>query len=298
MIDDRHSDCLLQVEVQPDPDVSAAEIQRLLVGLSAEHERFVAVFDPEARLVVVWGQDELHLEEAAQLIKSGVGAKAQLGAPQVMYRETIRRSAESDVKLPSGTGNTVRVRLSVEPLETGDGRELKTDTGGDTVSFTLAGEIESGIDRMLDEGVLLGFPMTDLKVTLLAAVCPKGAARMEDLARAATVALRDALDRSTPELLEPIGHFQVTAPEEHLGDIIGDLNNRRGMIRAADANEDMAVIEAEVPLAEMFGFANTLAVLSERKATCEVKSNRYQKAPTRPIEDPPPSEPAAAALRA
>lgn len=298
MIDDQRDDCLLQVAVQPDPDIVAVEIQRLVNELSAEHAGFVAAFDQEAGLVVVRGRDELHLEESALLIKSRLSGKTQLGAPQVMYRETIRRRAESDVKVPSGAGSTARVWLAIEPLETGNGREFENETGEDAASLALAGEIEDAIDGVLDQGVLQGFPMTDLGVTLLAAACPTDGTKIENLARAAVVALRDALHRSAPKLLEPVGDFEVTAPEDFLGDIIADLNRRRGGICAVDAREDLTVIEAEVPLAQMFGFANTLANLSGGNATCALKSTRYQRAPTRPKDDPPPSEPAAAALRA
>lgn len=301
MFGPRNIDCLLEVAIQPKTETPAAELQRLIDELSAHDPQFSALLVDASQTVLIRGRDELHLEQSASLFESRLGSKVLLGAPQIVYRETIQRRAGADQTQERGSYNAQRsaaVRLQIEPLEAGSGCEFENMANGDAVPSKLIPEIERSIARALDSGCLAGFPMTDIRVTLLDGVFHDLGSDKRALRNAIRLAFVEAANRADPVLLEPISLIEVTSPEDYIGDVLGDLINRRGWICGTYQRDKTLIIEAHVPVAEMFGYANTLANLTEGRATYSTKSNHYQRVPRRPSDDPPPSEPAAAALRA
>jgi elongation factor G len=207
---------------------------------------------------------------------------ANVGAPQVAYRETITRSSEVDYthkKQTGGTGQFAAVTIIVEPNEPGKGYEFESKIVGGAVPKEFVPAVEKGLEAMLGSGVLAGFPVVDLKVRLIDGAShdvDSSAMAFEICARAA---LREALQKGAPALLEPIMKVEVVTPEDYTGSVIGDLNSRRGQIQGQDMRGNANVIAAMVPLANMFSYVNNLRSMSQGRATFTMQFDHYAEVP-------------------
>jgi elongation factor G len=227
---------------------------------------------------------ELHLEIIVDRMKREFGVEANVGAPQVAYRETIKRAcAEVEgkfVKQTGGRGQYGHVWLKVEPNEKGKGYEFVDAIKGGSVPREYIPAVQRGLNETLPNGVLAGFPVVDVKVTLFDGSYHEVDSNENAFRMAASIAFKDGMRKASPVLLEPMMAVEVETPEEKMGDVMGDLSSRRGMIQGM---EDMVggskAIRAEVPLAEMFGYSTTLRSLTQGRATYTMEFKHYSEAP-------------------
>jgi elongation factor G len=240
--------------------------------------------DEESGQTIISGMGELHLEIIVDRMKREFGVEANVGAPQVAYRETIRKPCDKVegrfVKQSGGRGQYGHVWLKLEPQEPGKGFEFVDAIKGGAVPREYIPAVEKGIQDTLPTGVLAGFPVVDVKVTLFDGSYHEVDSNENAFKMAGSIALKEGLRRANPTLLEPIMAVEVETPEEFMGNVVGDLNSRRGMIQGM---EELAgggkTIRAEVPLAEMFGYSTTLRSLSQGRATYSMEFKHYAEAP-------------------
>jgi elongation factor G len=208
--------------------------------------------------------------------------EANIGAPQVAYRETITRIADVDYthkKQTGGSGQYARVKMRFEPMPAGSGFEFENDVVGGTVPKEYVPGVEKGVKGSLDNGVLAGFPVIDLKVTLTDGAYHEVDSSALAFEIAARAAMKEGLAKAAPKLLEPIMRVEVVTPREYMGDAIGDLNSRRGRITGQDQRGNAEVINAMVPLANMFGYVNTLRSMSQGRAQYTMHFDHYEQVP-------------------
>jgi elongation factor G len=239
--------------------------------------------DNESGQTVIKGMGELHLEIIVDRMKREFKVDANVGQPQVAYRETITKTAELDYthkKQTGGSGQFARVKIVLEPLEPGSGFEFEAKVVGGSVPKEYIPGVEKGIKSVLDTGVLAGFPMLDLKVSLIDGAyhdVDSSALAFEICSRAA---LREALQEGKSVLLEPIMKVEVVTPEDFTGSVIGDLNSRRGQIQGQDMRGNANVVNAMVPLANMFGYVSNLRSMSQGRATFTMQFDHYEQVPS------------------
>jgi elongation factor G len=225
---------------------------------------------------------ELHLDIKVDILKRSYKVEANIGAPQVAYREKITRKVTKDYvhkKQTGGSGQFARVKIVAEPLPPGTGFVFENEVVGGTVPKEYVPGVEKGLESVLGSGVLAGFPVVDLKVSLIDGRyhdVDSSALAFEIASRAA---LREALQKGGPVLLEPIMKVEVVTPEDYTGGVIGDLNSRRGQIQGQDMRGNANVINAMVPLANMFGYVNTLRSMSQGRATFTMQFDHYAEVP-------------------
>jgi elongation factor G len=231
---------------------------------------------------------ELHLDIKVDILKRTYKVEANIGAPQVAYREKITRSATVDYthkKQTGGSGQFAQVKIIAEPSEPGKGFEFVNKVVGGTVPKEYIPGVEKGLESVLGAGVLAGFPVLDLKVTLIDGRyhdVDSSALAFEIAGRAA---LREALHKAHSVLLEPIMKVEVVTPEDYTGGVIGDLNSRRGQIQGQDMRGNANVVNAMVPLANMFGYVNTLRSMSQGRATFTMQFDHYAEVPKAVAEE-------------
>jgi elongation factor G len=226
---------------------------------------------------------ELHLDIKIDILKRApYNLKVNVGAPQVAYRETITRAAEVDYthkKQSGGSGQFARVKLQIEPNEKGAGFEFESKIIGGAVPKEFIPGVEKGIKSVLPNGVIAGFPLLDVKAALVDGAyhdVDSSALAFEIASRAA---FREAVQKAGPKLLEPIMKVEVVSPEDYVGSVIGDLNARRGQIQGQDMRGNANVITAFVPLANMFGYVNTLRSMSQGRAQYTMQFDHYEQVP-------------------
>jgi len=231
---------------------------------------------------VIKGMGELHLEILVDRMRREFKVEASVGAPQVAYRETITRSAEIDYthkKQTGGSGQFARVKLTFEPLEPGEGFVFENKVTGGSVPKEFVAGVVKGLNSSRETGVLAGFPMIDFKATLFDGASHDVDSSVLAFEIATRAAFREGIPRAAPVLLEPMMRVEVVTPEEYMGDIIGDLNSRRGHITGMDARGNAQVINAMVPLANMFGYINNLRSMSQGRAQYTMHFDHYEKVP-------------------
>ena len=225
---------------------------------------------------------ELHLEILVDRMKREFGVEANVGAPQVAYRETIRKSVDSVegkfIKQSGGRGQYGHVVLKVEPAP-GKGFEFVDAIKGGVVPREFIPAVEKGLKETLPNGVLAGFPVVDVKVTLFDGSSHDVDSNENAFKMAASIAFKDGMKKASPALLEPMMAVEVETPEEFMGNVMGDLSSRRGIVQGMEDNPTGKVIKAEVPLAEMFGYSTTLRSLSQGRATYTMEFKHYTEAP-------------------
>ena len=226
---------------------------------------------------------ELHLDIKVDILKRTHKVEVTVGAPQVAYRETITRAAEVDYthkKQTGGTGQFARVILEIEPNEKGKGYEFESKIVGGTVPKEFIPGVEKGLNSVMTSGVVAGFPVVDVKVALVDGAYHEVDSSAIAFEIAARAALREGLQKAGSVLLEPIMKVEVTTPEDYLGGVIGDLNSRRGQIVGTGNRGNAQIVNAMVPLANMFGYVNNLRSMSQGRASYTMQFDHYEQVPT------------------
>jgi elongation factor G len=238
--------------------------------------------DQESGQTILKGMGELHLDIKVDILKRTYKVDANIGAPQVAFREKITRAVTKDYthkKQTGGSGQFAQVKIVVEPTEPGHPFEFENKIVGGSVPKEYIPGVEKGLESVLGSGVLAGFPVVDLKVSLIDGRyhdVDSSALAFEIASRAA---LREAMQEARPVLLEPIMKVEVVTPEDYTGSVIGDLNSRRGQIQGQDMRGNANVINAMVPLMNMFGYVNNLRSMSQGRATFTMQFDHYAEAP-------------------
>ena len=276
-------DPVIEIAIEPKSKADQEKLGVALAKLAAEDPSFRVSTDPESGQTILKGMGELHLDIKVDILKRSYRVEANIGAPQVAYRERITRPVTVDYthkKQTGGSGQFARVKIVAEPLPPGKGFEFENKIVGGSVPREYVPGVEKGLESVLGAGVLAGFPVVDLKVTLI-----DGASHDVDSSAlafeiASRTALREALQKGGSVLLEPIMKVEVVTPEDYTGSVIGDLNSRRGHIQGQDMRGNANVINAMVPLANMFGYVNTLRSMSQGRATFTMQFDHYEQVPS------------------
>ena len=275
---------VIHVAVEPKTKADQEKMGMALNRLAQEDPSFRVRTDEESGQTIISGMGELHLEIIVDRMKREFGVEANVGAPQVAYRETIRKPVEKVegkfVKQSGGRGQYGHVWLKLEPRQPGEGFEFVDAIKGGSVPREYIPAVQKGINDTLPNGVLAGFPVVDVKVTLIDGSYHEVDSNENAFKMAGSMAFKEGMRRANPTLLEPIMSVEVETPEDFMGNVVGDLNSRRGVIMGMD---DMAgggkAVKSEVPLAEMFGYSTTLRSLSQGRATYSMEFKHYAEAP-------------------
>src|SRR6186997_3309076 len=268
--------------VEPKTKVDQEKMGVALNRLAQEDPSFRVRTDEESGQTIISGMGELHLEILVDRMKREFGVEANVGAPQVAYREAIKKLVQVEgkfIKQSGGRGQYGHVWLKVEPSEQGKGFEFVDAIKGGTVPREFIPAVEKGLRETLPNGVLAGFPVVDVKVTLFDGSSHDVDSNENAFKMAASMAFKDGMRQATPVLLEPMMAVEVETPEDFMGNVVGDLSSRRGMIQGMDDLPTGKVVKAEVPLAEMFGYSTTLRSLSQGRATYTMEFKHYTEAP-------------------
>ncbi len=273
---------VIEIAVEPKTKGDQEKMGQALARLATEDPSFRVAVDKESGQTVIKGMGELHLEIIVDRMKREFKVEANVGAPQVAYRETITRVSEVDYthkKQTGGSGQFARVKIRFEPLPPGSGFIFENDVVGGSVPKEYIPGVEKGLKGSLENGVLAGFPVIDLKATLYDGAyhdVDSSALAFEIAARAA---FKEGMQKAAPKLLEPVMRVEVVTPKDYMGDVIGDLNSRRGRITGQDQRGNAEVINAMVPLANMFGYINTLRSMSQGRAQYSMQFDHYEQVP-------------------
>jgi elongation factor G len=281
-------DPVIEIAIEPKSKADQEKLGVALAKLAAEDPSFRVSTDQESGQTILKGMGELHLDIKVDILKRTYKVDANIGAPQVAYREKITRPVTVDYthkKQTGGSGQFARVKIVAEPGPAGSGFEFESEIIGGSVPKEYIPGVEKGLESVLGSGVLAGFPVVDLKVKLVDGAyhdVDSSALAFEIASRAA---LREALQKGGPVLLEPIMKVEVVTPEDYTGGVIGDLNSRRGQIQGQDMRGNANVITAMVPLANMFGYVNNLRSMSQGRATFTMQFDHYERVPQNVAEE-------------
>jgi elongation factor G len=273
---------VIEIAVEPKTKADQEKMGAALARLATEDPSFRVAVDHESGQTVIKGMGELHLEIIVDRMKREFKVEANIGAPQVAYRETITRKADVDYthkKQTGGSGQFARVKMHFEPLPPGSGFQFENKVVGGTVPREYIPGVEKGVKGSLDNGVLAGFPVIDFKVQLTDGAYHEVDSSALAFEIAARAAMKEGLAKAGPKLLEPIMKVEVVTPRDYMGDVIGDLNSRRGRITGQDQRSNAEVINAMVPLANMFGYVNTLRSMSQGRAQYTMHFDHYEQVP-------------------
>ncbi len=273
---------VIHVAVEPKTKADQEKMGIALGKLAQEDPSFRVRTDQESGQTIISGMGELHLEIIVDRMKREFNVEATVGAPQVAYRETIRKSVEAEgkfVRQSGGRGQYGHVWLRLEPMEPGSGFVFENAVVGGTVPKEFIGPTQKGVEEALENGIIAGFPVVDVKVTIF-----DGSYHDVDSSEAAfkiagSMGFKAGAVKANPVLLEPIFAVEVVTPEEYMGDIIGDINSRRGMMQGMEDEAGAKIIRCEVPLSEMFGYATTVRSLSQGRATYTMQFEKYMEVP-------------------
>ncbi|MEG9862554.1 MAG: elongation factor G [Parvularculales bacterium] len=275
-------DPVIEVAVEPKTKADQEKMGVALNRLAQEDPSFRVSSDVESGQTIIKGMGELHLDIIIDRMKREFKVDANVGAPQVAYRETFSKKAELDYthkKQTGGAGQFARMKIIVEPQEPGDGYEFENKIVGGSIPKEYIPGIQKGIDSVRDGGVLAGFPVIDFKVTLIDGAYHDVDSSVMAFEIAARAAFREIARDAGARLLEPIMRVEVVTPDDYMGDIIGDLNSRRGQISSTEPRGNATVVNAMVPLANMFGYVNTLRSMSQGRAQYTMQFDRYHPVP-------------------
>ena len=278
---------VISVAVEPKTKADQEKMGLALQRLAKEDPSFRMHTDQESGQTIISGMGELHLDIIVDRMKREFKVEANVGKPQVAYRETIRKSVEQEgkfVRQSGGRGQYGHVWLRVEPQESGKGYEFVNGIVGGVVPREYIPAVDKGVREAMENGVIAGYPVVDLKVTIFDGSYHDVDSNEMAFKIAGSMAVKDAVRAASPVLLEPIMKVEVVTPDDYYGDIIGDLNRRRGQVQGMDEGPSGKVITAEVPLAEMFGYATTVRSLSQGRATFTMEFARYLEVPNNVAE--------------
>ncbi len=273
---------VIHVAVEPKTKADQEKMGLALNRLAQEDPSFRVRTDEETGQTIISGMGELHLEILVDRMKREFSVEANVGAPQVAYREAIRKQVEQEgkfVKQSGGKGQYGHVWLKMEPNESGKGFEFVDAIKGGTVPREYIPAVEKGLKEALNNGVMAGFPVVDVKVTLFDGSYHEVDSSEQAFKMAAIMGFKDGMRKASPVLLEPMMAVEVETPEDYMGDVMGDLNRRRGIIQGMDDLPVGKSIKAEVPLAEMFGYSTDLRSMSQGRATYTMEFKHYSEAP-------------------
>jgi elongation factor G len=279
---------VIEVAVEPKTKADQEKMGMALNRLAQEDPSFRVSSDPESGQTIIKGMGELHLEIIVDRMKREFKVEATVGAPQVAYRETITRKHEVDYthkKQTGGTGQFARVKLVLEPQEQGAGFLFESKIVGGSVPKEYIPGVEKGVKSVLENGVLAGFPMLDLKVSLIDGAYHEVDSSALAFEIASRAAFREGAQKAGPKLLEPIMKVEVVSPEDYVGGVIGDLTSRRGQILGQEMRGNATVINSMVPLANMFGYVNTLRSMSQGRAQFTMQFDHYAQVPQNVAEE-------------
>jgi elongation factor G len=268
--------------VEPKTKVDQEKMGIALNRLAQEDPSFRVHTDEESGQTIISGMGELHLEIIVDRMKREFGVEANVGKPQVAYREAIKKSVEVEgkfIKQSGGRGQYGHVWIRVEPNGAGKGYEFVDAIKGGTVPREYIPAVDKGLQETLPNGVLAGFPVVDVKVTLFDGSYHDVDSNENAFKMAASMAFKDGMRKANPILLEPMMAVEVETPENFVGNVIGDLSSRRGMIQGQEEVAGTMVIRAEVPLAEMFGYSTSLRSATQGRATYTMEFKHYAEAP-------------------
>ena len=282
-------DPVIEIAIEPKSKADQEKLGIALSKLAAEDPSFRVSTDMESGQTILKGMGELHLDIKVDILKRQYKVEANIGAPQVAYRETVTRKAEIDYthkKQTGGSGQFARIKLVIEPAaEAGGGFTFESKVVGGNVPKEYIPGVEKGVKSVLDSGVLAGFPVIDLKVSLIDGAYHEVDSSALAFEIAARSAMREGLQKAGPKLLEPIMKVEVVTPEEYLGGIIGDLTSRRGQVQGQEMRGNATVLNALVPLANMFGYVNTLRSMSQGRAQFTMTFDKYAQVPQNVAEE-------------
>ena len=275
-------DPVIEIAVEPKTRSDQEKMSVALRRLAAEDPSFRVAVDPESGQTIMKGMGELHLDILVDRLKREFRVDASIGAPQVAYRETIVRAKEVDYthkKQTGGAGQFARIRIRVEPAAPGEGFSFESEIAGGAVPKEFIPGVEKGIESVTDSGVLAGFPVIDVKATLLDGAYHDVDSSVLAFEIASRSAMREALRGAGATLLEPIMRVEVVTPDDYMGEILGDLSARRGQIQGSEPRGRSTVIRSFVPLANMFGYVNTLRSMSQGRAVFTMHFDHYERVP-------------------
>ncbi|TCJ12372.1 elongation factor G [Parasulfuritortus cantonensis] len=273
---------VIHVAVEPKTKADQEKMGLALNRLAQEDPSFRVRTDEETSQTIISGMGELHLEILVDRMRREFNVEANVGAPQVAYRECIRKSIEQEgkfVKQSGGKGQYGHVWLKMEPNEAGKGYEFVDAIKGGTVPREYIPAVDKGLREAINNGVLAGFPVVDVKVTLFDGSYHEVDSSEQAFKMAAIMGFKDGMRKASPSLLEPMMAVEVETPEDYMGDVMGDLNRRRGIIQGMEDLPGGKAIKAEVPLAEMFGYSTDLRSMSQGRATYSMEFKHYSEAP-------------------
>jgi len=272
---------VIEIAVEPKSKNDQEKMSQGLARLAAEDPSFQVSSDNESGQTIMRGMGELHLDILVDRLKREFKVEANIGAPQVAYRETITREVEVDYthkKQSGGSGQFARIKARFAPLAEG-GFEFTNSVVGGSVPREFIPGVEKGLKQAKETGVIAGFPVIDFKVELVDGASHDVDSSVLAFEIAARAAFREAMDKAAPRLLEPVMKVEVLTPEDYVGDIIGDLNSRRGQVGGMDQRGNARAIDAMVPLANMFGYINTLRSMSQGRAQYSMQFDHYEQVP-------------------
>jgi elongation factor G len=273
---------VISVAVEPKTKSDQEKMGLALQRLAKEDPSFRVSTDQESGQTIISGMGELHLEIIVDRMKREFKVEANVGKPQVAYRETIRAAVEQEgkfVRQSGGRGQYGHVWLKVEPNESGKGYEFVNGIVGGVVPREYIPAVDKGVKEALEGGVIAGYPVVDVKVTIFDGSYHDVDSNEMAFKIAGSMAVKEGVRKARPVLLEPVMKVEVVTPEDYSGDVIGDLNRRRGQIQGMDDSPSGKVVTAEVPLAEMFGYATTVRSMSQGRATFTMEFAKYLEVP-------------------
>ena len=275
-------DPVIEIAVEPKTKADQEKMGEALGRLAKEDPSFRVTSDEESGQTIIKGMGELHLDIIVDRMKREFKVEANVGAPQVAYRETLESASEVEYihkKQSGGAGQFAKVKLLVEPQEPGSGRSVESKIKGGAIPKEFIPGVEKGIETVSDSGILAGFPLIDYKVTILDGLHHDVDSSVLAFELASRACFKEACTKGTLKLLEPVMRVEVVTPEDYMGDVIGDLNSRRGQISTQEQRGNATVITAMVPLANMFGYINNLRSMSQGRAQYSMFFDHYSKVP-------------------
>ncbi|UXN69171.1 elongation factor G [Devosia neptuniae] len=273
---------VIDISVEPKSKADQEKMGLALNRLAAEDPTFRVKTDEESGQTIISGMGELHLDILVDRMRREFKVEANIGQPQVAYRETITKSASVDYthkKQSGGSGQFARVKLTVEPSEVGKGLEFVNAVVGGSVPKEYIPGVEKGVKSVMSAGPLIGFPIVDVKVTLTEGAYHDVDSSVLAFEIAGRAGFNEGLRKAAPKILEPIMKVEVVTPEDYMGDVIGDLNSRRGQIHGTESRGILQVVNAYVPLANMFGYVNSLRSMSQGRAQYSMTFDHYEQVP-------------------
>ncbi|RTH20334.1 elongation factor G, partial [Thermus scotoductus] len=273
---------VIDVAIEPKTKADQDKLSQALARLAEEDPTFRVSTHPETGQTIISGMGELHLEIIVDRLKREFKVDANVGKPQVAYRETITRPVDVEgkfIRQTGGRGQYGHVKIKAEPLPRGSGFEFVNAIVGGVIPKEYIPAVQKGIEEAMQSGPLIGFPVVDVKVTLYDGSYHEVDSSEMAFKIAGSMAIKEAVQKGDPVILEPIMRVEVTTPEEYMGDVIGDLNSRRGQILGMEPRGNAQVIRAYVPLAEMFGYATDLRSKTQGRGSFVMFFDHYQEVP-------------------